>query len=288
MKEKRIIEQSKDFMNTTITIKVVQDDQTTVQILDTINEAFGEFDRIVKKYTRFNEESELSNLNRMSGEWVSVSHEFFHLIEQMLEFALKTNYAFDPTVIDFLETYGYDKNYDFSKLNNKQLNKFVEKTALTRSHVNEIELDKKQKKVKLKRNQRLDLGGIGKGYAIDCSFKKIVKISNNFLISAGGDIRASGLNHKQKVWIVDLKTKDKTYGQIELDNAALASSGNWARRVKQFHHIINPKTGKPVESEFNTVFVKAPTATIADAWATALFVNPKLKATKQPLEVFFV
>ncbi len=60
----KTIIQQKNFMNTVITMKVVQNDYDTVDILDAIEEGFGEFDRIVKAYTRFNENSELSNLNR--------------------------------------------------------------------------------------------------------------------------------------------------------------------------------------------------------------------------------
>src|SRR5688500_6588717 len=74
---RRIIERQKNFMNTTITLKVVQTSESTVKINEAIEEAYAEFDRIVKQYTRFNEDSELSNLNRQNGEWVKVTDEFF-------------------------------------------------------------------------------------------------------------------------------------------------------------------------------------------------------------------
>src|SRR5690606_16800322 len=116
---------------------------------DKIEEAFGEFDRIVKQYTRFNENSELSNLNRQSNTWVKVSEEFFWLIEYMLNLAKKTHGAFDPTIIDFLEVYGYDKNYDFSKLDKPELDNLVKKIAQERKSWKDIELKKQSRKVKL-------------------------------------------------------------------------------------------------------------------------------------------
>ncbi len=274
----KLIERQKNFMNTVITIKVVRHDESTVAISEAIENAFGEFDRIVKKYTRFNEDSELSNLNRMNGEWVKVSDEFFMLIKYMLTLAKKTKGAFDPTIIDFLEVYGYDKNYDFSKLDNPKLNEFVENIAKTRRSFKEIELDAKQKKVKLAKTQRIDLGGVGKGYAIDCAYEKLAEVADNFLIDAGGDIRVKGKNDKGKWWRAGLLVKDekgetRNVGEVELKDEALACSGSWARRVKQFHHIIDPKSGKPVAKKYNTVFVQSPDAITADSWATALFVG---------------
>lgn len=270
--------QERSFMNTVISITVIQDKQPTTAIQTAIENAFGEFDRIVKKYTRFNQDSELSNLNRRSGESTQVSEEFFMLIENMLQIAQQTNGAFDPTVIDFLEMYGYDASYDFSKLDDESLQKKIKNHSDSRAHWNEIVMDRKNLLVTLQKNQRIDLGGIGKGYAIDCAAKRLLEVTDKFLIDGGGDVYAHGLNDKKEPWVVALKALDeqkneKIIGGMELQNEALASSGSWARKVKQFHHLIDPKTGKPVETDYSTVFVKAPTAAEADAWATALFVG---------------
>lgn len=287
------ISHARKFMNTTITIDVVKDEQhSTVEINDAIELAFGEFDRIVKKFTRFNQDSELSNLNRNGGNWTGVSEEFVMLVNKMLDLSKATDGAFDPTVIDFLETYGYDPNYDFSKLDNPDLNNMVEKMAKERPSWREIEVNEQENKVKLAAGQRIDLGGIGKGYAIDCAYDHLDKFEN-FLIDGGGDIRCKGLNDKGEPWQLNLLHKDKQkmvnpdassndqvesapdiIGQVNVSNIAIACSGSWARRVKQFHHILDPKTGAPVES-MQTVYVSAPDATTADAWATALFVGGK-------------
>jgi thiamine biosynthesis lipoprotein len=266
----------KNFMNTTITFKVVQNKESTVEIMDAIEAGFGEFDRIVKTYTRFDEKSELSNLNRQPDRWINISKEFYYLVEYMLNLAKATDGAFDPTVIDFLEIYGYDKNYDFSKLEKPELDALVEKIAKERPSWKEIELDKENLRVKLVKNQRIDLGGIGKGYAIDCAFNKLNKFEN-FFIDAGGDIRVKGNNEKGELWTVDLlamnqKGQKEIVGQIKLDNESIAGSGSWARKFKQFHHLINPKTGKP-QNTFSTVFVQAPTSIESDSWATALFIG---------------
>ncbi len=280
------IERNKSFMNTVISIKVVQNEEPTYDINLAIEEAFGEFDRIVKSYTRFNENSELSNLNRNNGNFVKVTEEFFMLIEKMLDLAQKTDGCFDPTVIDFLEVYGYDKNYDFSKLDKPELNDIVKKTANSRKSYKEIKLNNETKEVCLAKGQRIDLGGIGKGYAIDCAYEKLSLKLKNFLIDAGGDIRASGNNSENQPWKIALKAsiggEPMNIGQMSLKDSALASSGSWARRVRQFHHIINPVSGQPVIAKYSTVFVEAPTALEADGWATALFVGGSSLQEKLP------
>jgi thiamine biosynthesis lipoprotein len=284
----RLIERDKKFMNTTITIKVVQNGESTIAIQDAIDSGFNEFDRIVKQYTRFNQDSELSNLNRNGGKWVQVSDEFFFLIELMLELAEKSEGVFDPTIIDFLEVYGYDANYDYSKLENPRLDSMVEEIVKTRKSFKDIELNKETKSIKLASGQRLDLGGIGKGYAIDCAYEKIIQTASNFLIDAGGDIRANGMNEKGNPWLINLKhfenDAEKIIGEIELINSAIACSGSWARKFKQFHHLINPQSGKP-ENKHTTVYVKYKDATLADAWATTLFVGGEAVLKNAPKDL---
>lgn len=279
-------------MKTTITITVVQSPgEETVSIQDAIEQGFGEFDRIVDKFTRFNENSELANLNRNSGEWTTVSSELFMLVETMLNLAEKSHGAFDPTVIDFLEMYGYDPNYDFSRLDNPDLDKYIEKLSKQRANWKKIALDTQATRVKLAKGQRLDLGGIGKGYAIDQAYRHLDRFTS-FMIDGGGDFRVKGGAHTdhatgEQYWLLSLKHKEqqtnelRTLGTVKATNVAIACSGSWSRKVKQFHHLINTKTGKPV-NELQTVYVQAETATLADGWATALFVAGKELIEKLP------
>ncbi len=269
---KRLIEREKSFMSTLITIKVVQNTNSTVKINEAIEEAFLQFNNVVDKYTRFNEDSELSNLNRNSGKFVKITKEFFDLIKFMLSMSEKTDGAFDPTIIEFLEVYGYDKNYDFSKLENPKLDSLVKKILKEKKSWREIELNEEENSVKLPEGLKIDLGGVGKGYAVDLAYESLKKVSDDFLIDAGGDIRVSGKNLEGKFWTVGLKDIDGIHGTVELKDKALSSSGSWAKKIKQFHHLIDPRLGKPADRNFSTVFVLGETSLITDAWATALFI----------------
>lgn len=279
-------------MNTDITVHIVTKKQNTVKTLDGIEEVFSEFDRIVKKFTRFNEDSELSNLNRASGEWVTVTPEFFELIKFMLELNKNTSGVFDPTVIDFLEVYGYNKDYDFSKLESPALDEMVQNIAKNRRSPQEIELDEKNLSVRLVKGQKIELGGCGKGYALDQSKEILFNLGfENFLIDGGGDLIANGINQKGEDWDVGLYTFENNIkilkGSTPLKNEALAASGSWARKVKQFHHLINTVSGTP-ENTFSTVFVRSKKAILADSLATTLFVGGEESIKHYSSEVSFV
>ncbi len=280
-------------MGTTITISVVKaDNESTIEINDGIEEAFSEFDRIVNKFTRFHPDSELSNLNRNAGSPTKVSDELYSLISHMLDLAQTTEGAYDPTIIDFLEIYGYDSNYDFSKLNNPELDTFIQERVRNRPSWKDIEIIDDSKSINLQKTQRIDLGGIGKGYAIDQAFNILDKF-NNFVIDAGGDIKVKGKNEQEKPWQIGLKHKDGTeeiiIAGLNIEGGALASSGSWVKKLKQFHHLINPHSGKPVE-DISTVYVLASEAILADGWATSIFIGGENLLSKLPpgIEAMFI
>ncbi|MEI6462148.1 MAG: FAD:protein FMN transferase [bacterium] len=274
---------TKVYMNTKINIQSYSNFSKS-EIQKYFDKAYSKFNYVVEKFSRFDDSSELSKLNKDSGNKHKVSKELYELIKFSLDLASKTNGAFDPTIIDILEAYGYDKRYDFSKLDNKEMmEKEIETIVKTRKSYKDIKLETSNKDyyITLEKGQRIDLGGCGKGYAIDLAHKELLPLEN-FLIEAGGDIRCGGftydLNSKdlsKHKWVVGLSNPDnpsENIGRMELDPGfAIACSGSFARKVKYFHHLIDPKTGKPREG-IKSVFVSAPTAIVADAYATASFV----------------
>ncbi|MBN1915835.1 FAD:protein FMN transferase [Candidatus Dojkabacteria bacterium] len=270
----RIIEQERVFMNSKLNIKVFSDAERD-EIEKKIDEAFSKFRYIVNRFTRFEETSELAKLND-SKKAFEASKELFRLVRFSLDVAEETDGAFDPTIIDLIEAYGYKKGYDFSVLEDpEKIRKEIDTLVKDRPNFRDIKLNEKASTITLAKNQRIDLGGIGKGYAMDLARKVLLPLKN-FLINAGGDIYAHGVNKENKPWtagllFVDEKGKSEVIRKMNLKNQALASSGSWARKVKYFHHLLNPKTGKPC-SKILQSFVVAKSAILADAYSTALFV----------------
>jgi len=262
-------------MGTIIQISI-STSKAQVDALDAIDRAFEKFGHVIKKFSRFNPESELSKLNRSQGEWFKASPQLYTLAEKSLEVAKETGYVFDPTIIDLLKAYGYDSSFDVSKIeqkiNSQELKKQIEKLLKNRPHIKNLEMDKEGQKIKLQKKQQIDLGASAKGYAIDLSRDSLLEDGyNDFLINAGGDVWA---NSTKKVALFDPRTPDKPLGMIAINNKALAGSGSFAKKAGIFHHLIHPKFGKPENKALQT-YVIAPSALEADIYSSALFLLGK-------------
>jgi len=125
------------------------------------------------------------------------------------------------------------------------------------------------------------LGGLAKGWAIDRAVEAIKSAGcAGGLVEVGGDIRCFGRPAHEGKWIVAVQNPfdpagDEFFGALAIDGAAVCTSGNYERFSvidgKRYSHIIDPRTGRCVDLA-PSVTVVAPTAAIADGWATALSV----------------
>ncbi len=131
---------------------------------------------------------------------------------------------------------------------------------------------------------KLDLDGISKGYAIDLLIEKISALKHkNIYVEWGGEIRATGLHPTKRPWRALLCGQEKV--QIELDACAIATSGDGVQHFGTYTHIIDAKTQKPLPILNRSITVKAKTASLADALATALMqcTNEEIKELKKSL-----
>lgn len=242
-----------------------------IDAMNAIDEALSKFDYVINKFSRFDSNSELSKLNRNSGNWFKLTEDLFTLIEYSLFVSKETNALFDPTVIDLLRAYGYDVSYDKARIANqlsKSLPDQIKQQLSDRPSPLDIKLNKETNEVKLIKGQNLDLGASAKGFAIDLAKNKLLELGfADFLINAGGDIWAQNF---KTVTLFSPHSETHTLGNLELKNEAVAASGSFARRVGMFHHLLNPKTKSPHNKTLQTYAI-AESAMIADAWATALF-----------------
>lgn len=258
-------------MNTLIEVSA-EADLSTVVLEDSVEESLSKFDYVVKKFSRFDPHSELSKLNRSSGMAFEASEELFRLVSFALKASRETGGMYDPTIIDLLSAFGYDRSYDESRilnrLNQEGLAEQIKHIRSKRPSPLEIYLNQRSKTIKLMPKQRIDLGSVAKGYAIDLAASVLVKSGvERFLINAGGDVYSKG---GYKIALFDPRTSEgKVFETIDIDSQAIAGSGSFARRVGVFSHIIFPKA-KNYEPPVQT-YVIAPTATEADLYATVLF-----------------
>lgn len=222
---------------------------------DVMNRVVEECRRIESSFSRFVEGNELSRLNGSLGEWVDVSDELYDLLVFGHDLFERTEGAFDMTVGSLLEGWGYDDAYSFKEGESGSLGR--------------IEFEGGRVRV----SAPVDLGGLGKGYALD-RMNDILNEVDHVLLDAGGDLLVRGLDADGKRWRVALEHPtdlSKAIGVVEVSGSlALASSSPAKRRWGSRHHLVDPKNEAPADNML-AVYTQAQEAMMADAYATALF-----------------
>ena len=273
------ISETKRAMGTFVSVTLVHDSEDEAG--KALSYAFEEMYRLVKILSRFDPESPVSILNR-DGKIENAPAELTEVIEESKRIHKITGGAFDITVkpaVDLLQDHFKDSN----------LSKFPPTAKVNEAHalIDMSGIVIQDGAIYLKnKGMGITLDGIAKGYIVD-RMAEILNLNgvSDYLINAGGDIRAQGTNPDEKYWVIAIEDPKKAYNYpdiISINNGALATSGNYENYFDQnklFHHIINPHTGS--SSLYNySASVKAKTAAEADALATALFTMKPEKAIK--------
>ena len=244
-----------------------------------IDAALDEIERMDSIMSNYKNKSELSILNKTAAKSpVQCSKELLDVIEQSLYYSKLSEGAFDITVSPIVALWGF-----FDEKVRIPSGKDIEKLLPAVSHEN-IVINKDDNQgigtVFFKNTKtQIDLGGIGKGYAVDKALNVIKKSGiYNTCINLGGNIYALGVPDGKDAWRIGIqhpRNKDEILGYLELINEATATSGDYERFVeikgKRYSHIINPRTGQPVSGTIEVTIV-APTGTAVDALSTSVFV----------------
>src|SRR5439155_11788008 len=135
----------------------------------------------------------------------------------------------------------------------------------------DVELDARPATSRLPAEVGLELGGIGKGWAVDRVASILGSVS---LTNCGGDVLASGCPPDDDGWHVGVSDPFRPAEDLmvlTVIDAGIATSSSLKRRWKigdaYVHHLIDPRTGEPSQSDAVQVTVVAPTATLADFYA---------------------
>lgn len=228
--------------------------------------------------SRTAEGSELSALNAANGEAVSYAADdpLPELIETALIISEATDGAFDPTLAPVLDAWGFTKE-------TRRVPSSDELAALlARTGRDKIALEKTADGylVTLSGGAQLDLGGIAKGYAGDAVRTVLAELNiTSAVIDLGGDVGLLGAKPDGSDWRVAVKNPadpSKFLGVLTAADTFVVTSGIYERGFEEngvrYHHIIDPKTGKPAESGLVSVTVVCGDGAWADALSTACFV----------------
>jgi len=252
---------SHDAMATTFQIFIINRDSRLAQ--QAAADAFRELDRIEQQISRFAENSDVSRINKLPPNTpLTISPETFQCLQLSLEMHNATAGAFDITV-------GHLKDKWTGENNNATSPGPPLATTGERSRIDSIILDKDLCTVQLlSQNVRLDLGGIGKGCALDRMARCLREWNIDIAMVHGGGSTALALDAPtgKKGWPVTLSDPldhTRTLGRLYLQNRALSASS-----TQQTLHIIDPAKMRPVDKK-RTAWASAPHAAAADALSTA-------------------
>lgn len=238
------------------------------------DEVHGIFRTIEGLLSNYQADSEISRLARAAGgPPVGVSRETFEVLELSKQFGQLTGGAFDVTVAPLVRLWGFGAPPPINPPEPKQIEDKLKLVDFRR-----IELSPGT--AHLPAGMSVDLGGIGKGFAVDKAFEAVCRASSiAVMLDLGGNMRVAGQAEAGVNWIIGVRNpfdKEHLVGKIALPSGmAVATSGSYERFVdlgdRRYSHIIDPRTGYPVEGMAG-VTVVSPTATTADALSTGLFV----------------
>ena len=229
--------------------------------------------------TVFRAHSEISQLNRTAAQqWVVVESRLFQLLQQAVDLYQSTGGAFDITAGPLSRTWGFHRRAH--RLPCQKEIAAVLATVGTRW----LRLDPSRNSVAFARpGLEINLGAIGKGYALDrCAELLVEREVENFVIHGGqSSVLARGSHVGADAvggWTVSLRhplRHDQQLAEIHLRDRALGTSGSANQffhfEGKRYGHVIDPRTGYPADRLLSAT-VLASSAGQADALATAFFV----------------
>lgn len=236
-----------------------------------------------QRFSRFLPNSELSRLNQCAGEWRSVSADLMEMLTLSLKYYEETNGLFDPSILPDLKRVGYDRSMD--EVRGRITAPASKRTP--RPALSEIEFDLPRERVRLPRGVEIDLGGIAKGWIVDKAATLLSAYSMTCAVSAGGDIRFVGYPMGLLNWRVELedpRNPSQTAAVLFVGEGALVTSSiskrTWNQSGQTRHHLIDPRTGEPAESDWQSVTVITPNIMDAEVYAKALLIGGEAQAAR--------
>ncbi len=248
---------------------------------DLYGELFSRLKEIDARFSANSASSDISRINSAAGKKaVAVHDDVYFVIESAVKYASLSGGLFDPTIGPLVKLWGIGTGHEKVPSQNE-----IE-TAVAKVDYKKIRLNKNEKKdsstvMLAEEGMALDLGGIAKGYAAD-ELARILSEHNipSAIIDLGGNIYAFGNKSDYSPWRIGIKNPDRTSDIPALlyetkTPATVVTSGVYERffikNDVRYHHILNPRTGRPSQSGILSSTIIASSSMAADALSTISF-----------------
>lgn len=225
--------------------------------------------RIEHKYSRYRNDNLIAAINAGDAQWVSVDEETERLLGFVDQCWQLSDGAFDITSGVLRRAWRFDGSDQLPA---------PEQVEALLPLVGWRKVERQPGQIRLQTGMELDLGGIGKEYAVDCAFQQAGALTDSdLLVNFGGDLVARAA---QTPWQVGMEgTATPMAGQLHFTTGALATSGD-ARRFLlrdgiRYSHVLDPRTGWPVTDAPRAVTVFGQQCTQAGLLSTLALLQGK-------------
>ncbi len=237
----------------------------------------GWVEAIEAALSRFRPTSELSRLNARSGKWVSVSDTLLQAVVKARQAAQLTAGLYNPLVLEALLAAGYTRSFEeWDQV--ADAGSAAQFATLVPDWAG-IDIKPKHSAIRLPPGAQIDLGGTGKGWTAEQIANRLAP-HGPCLVDAGGDLVARGAPAGRPGWLVGVSEPGPAsddmppVAAVAVTDVAVATSGidfrRWTQGGQQRHHLIDPRTGQPAETDILAATVIHPDAALAEGYTKAL------------------
>ena len=260
----------------------LMDTQCSITVYDAgdeayIDQTFALLREMDRRLDRHSQDSQIARINRSAGICpVQVDGMTYSLVARAKELSILTSGAFNPLLGALSSLWAFDSP-EHEVPDASQIADLV-------SHVDIgcLVLDEEDMSVYISDPAvQLDLGAIAKGYASQVAAEHLASCGvERAIVNLGGNVYCLGSKGPDEDWVVGIQNPEAPTGgyfaTVLCSDAAVVTSGSYQRRFEvdgvEYHHILDPRTGWPADSDIVSVSIVSDDGALADALSTACFV----------------
>ena len=272
------IQFSGETMGTTYQITIIINSNNkinTIRLKEKIDSLLNDVNNIFSTYI---ENSELTQFNEnLSTIPIKISPEFSELYEKAVSISLSSDGSFDFTVLPLVKLWGFGPDFNISQTpSHKKIQEKLNYSGIDKLGFENDSLSKEN------HHTQIDFSAIAKGWGVDQAALLLDDLGfENYMVEIGGEIMVSGLNNFNSKWTIGVSEPEyiasELYTAIHITDAAVATSGSYNNYFTleniDYSHILDPKTGYPIQHDLVSATIVAQDCATADAIATAVMVK---------------